>query len=108
VQTRLTEIAEKLPADTRWFVIDASAITHVDGTGAAMLDEFVKTLAGRGIAVGLAELHADVRGLLERAGVIARIGPAMIFEDLEDMLDAFEASGAGAAGSAAGRDSIAP
>ena len=64
-----------MPAGTRWLVLDASAITQVDCTAAAMLEEVRADLAARGIALGLAELHADVRGLLDRAGLIAAMGP---------------------------------
>lgn len=93
VEARLRAIAETLPADTEWFVLDASAIAQVDSTGAGMLDDFANDLAKRGIAIGLAELHADARALLERAGVLETIGPAMVFDDLEDALRAFDARG---------------
>jgi high affinity sulfate transporter 1 len=89
---RLHAIADASPAGTRWLILDASAITQVDSTAAAMLEEVRADLAGRGIALGLAELHADVHGLLDRAGLIAAIGPAMIFDDLDDALRAFEAT----------------
>jgi high affinity sulfate transporter 1 len=92
VHARLTAIAEDMPADTRWFVLDASAITQVDSTAAAMLEEVRAELAARGVALGLAELHAGVRALLDRAGLVAAIGPAMIFEDLDDTLRAFAAA----------------
>ena len=90
VQARLRAIADGLPAGTRWLVLDASAIVQVDSTAAAMLEEVRAGLAASGIALGLAELHADVRGLLDRAGLIAAIGPDMVFEDLDDALRAFE------------------
>jgi SulP family sulfate permease len=90
VEARLRAIAEALPKDTEWFVLDASAVAQVDSTGAAMLDTFAADMAKRGIAVGFAELHADARRLLERAGVLERIGTAMVFDDLEDALSAFD------------------
>ena len=92
VHARLHAIADAMPPGTRWLILDASAITQVDSTAAAMLEEVRADLAGRGVAFGLAELHADVRGLLDRAGLIAAIGPAMIFDDLDDALRAFEAT----------------
>ena len=92
VQGRLCAIADAMPPDTRWFVLDASAITQVDTTAAAMLEEVRADLAERGAAFGLAELHAEVRDLLDRAGLLAAIGPGMIFDDLDDALRAFEAS----------------
>jgi high affinity sulfate transporter 1 len=90
VDSRLRMIADTLPAGTEWFVLDASAIAQVDSTGAAMLGDFATLLGNRRITLGLAELHADAQTLLERAGVLDRIGPAMIFDDLEDALRAFE------------------
>jgi hypothetical protein len=57
-----------------------------------MLEDVRADLAGRGIALGLAEMHAVVRGLLDRAGQLAAIGPDMIFDDLDDALRAFEAA----------------
>jgi len=92
VQARLQAIADAAPDDTRWLVLDASATTQVDSTAAAMLEEVRAGLARRGIALGLAELHAGVRGLFDRAGLVAAIGPGMIFEDLDDVFRAFEAS----------------
>jgi MFS superfamily sulfate permease-like transporter len=88
-------IADGLPAGTRWLVLDASAIVQVDSTAAAMLEEVRTDLAGRGIARGFAELHADMLGLLDLAGLLAAIGPDMVFDDLDDALRAFAASGGG-------------
>ena len=100
IQARLLAIADALPKDIRWFVLDASAITQIDTTAAAMLEEVRDDLADRGIRLGLAELHAEVAALLDRAGVLAALGPDLIFDDLDDALRAFEASDAIHGGSA--------
>lgn len=92
VQARLHAIADAMPPDARWLVLDANAMNQVDLTAVAMLAEVHAGLHTRGIAFGLAELNAEVRGLLDRAGFIAAIGPRMIFEDLDDALRAFEAT----------------
>ncbi len=91
VHARLLAIADAQPEDTRWLVLDGSAMTQVDSTAAAMFDELRTELASRGIRLGLAELHADVFGLLDRAGLIQALDRTMIFDDLEDALRAFEA-----------------
>ena len=83
MRARLRAIAAELPPDTRWLVLDAGAIVQVDSTAAAMLDEVRAELAAQGIALGLADLHAESRALLDRAGVTGRIGPEMIFNGLE-------------------------
>lgn len=89
VRARLAEIAETLPPGTRWLVIDASAIAQMDSTAAAMLEEVRADFHARGVTLCLAELHAEARALLERSGLIDRIGPAFVFEDLDDALQAF-------------------
>ncbi|WP_457587104.1 SulP family inorganic anion transporter [Ensifer canadensis] len=90
VQSRIRTIVDELPEDTRWFVLDASAVVQIDSTAAVMLDGVRDDLARRGTTLVLAELHAEVRDLLERAGVLQRIGKAFVFDDLDDALRAFE------------------
>lgn len=79
-----------LPAGTRWFVIDASAVAQVDSTAATMLNEVRAEFAAEGVALGIAELHRDPMDILERAGTLERIGKSMIFEDLEELIPAFD------------------
>lgn len=90
VHNRLRTIIAELPEGTRWFILDASAITQMDSTATAMMDEIRKEMAARGIELGLVEVHAEARALLERAGVIDRIGTGRVFDDLDDALQAFE------------------
>lgn len=92
VQSRIRAIAAALPAETRWLLIDANAIPQIDSSAAAMLDETCIELRQRGVMLGIAELHFDARAILERAGVIERIGSAMVFDSLEDAFHAFEVS----------------
>lgn len=90
VKRRFEQVVSTLPADTRWFVLDAGAVVQIDTTAAAMLDEMHALIAARGIALGIAELHSEPRDLLERSGTLARIGPDMLFDDLEDASAAFQ------------------
>jgi sulfate permease, SulP family len=90
VGSRLRSIAGELPAGVQWLVMDASGIPQMDSSAAAMLTELCADLRDRGIKLGLAELHADARELLERAGVIECIGSDMVFDVVEDALQAFE------------------
>jgi high affinity sulfate transporter 1 len=92
VQSRILAIADELPAGTRWLVLDATAVAQVDSSAASMLEELHAELDKRGIALGLAELHSEARELLDRAGVIDRIAPTMVFDTLEDAYRAFEAT----------------
>lgn len=90
VRTRLESLADELPADTRWFVLDASAIAQLDTTAAAMLEEVRSRFAERGLALGIAELHAEPMEILRRSGFLQKLGAPMIFDDLEDVMPAFE------------------
>ena len=83
--------ASELPAGTEWFVLDASAVAQVDSTAAAMLAGIADEFAARGLTLGFAEVHSEALGLLERAGVINRLGTKMVFDDLDDALRAFRA-----------------
>jgi high affinity sulfate transporter 1 len=91
VESRLLAIADGLPAGTKWLLIDAGATPAFDSSSAAMLLELCTELRDRGISLGLAELHAEARALLDRAGVIDCIGPDMIFHVVEDAYEAFKA-----------------
>jgi len=90
VESRILAIADGLPVGTRWLVIDAGAVAQIDSSAASMLEEVQAVLDKRGIALGLAELHSEARDILDRAGVIDRIAPAMVFDTLEDAYRAFE------------------
>jgi high affinity sulfate transporter 1 len=85
VKARLDAIARQAPADTRWLVLDASAIVQLDTSAAAMLEEVRAELAARGILFGLAELHREPMELLRRAKVLDSIGSTMIFDTLEEV-----------------------
>ncbi len=100
IQGRLVDIADAMPADARWFLLDASAVTQIDSTAAAMLEEVRADLEARGLRLGFAELHAEVRDLLDRAGLLAAVGPDLIFDDLDDALRAFRAGSANPGGNA--------
>ena len=91
IQTRLRSIADNLPAGTKWLLIDASATPGFDSTAAQMLLDLCAELRDRGIKLGLAELHAEAHILLDRAGVIACVGPDMVFKVLEEAYDTFQA-----------------
>ena len=85
---RVLEIVAGHP-DVRWLILDGSTINVLDVTGADMLDALAAELATRGVRLGLANVHRDVRARLERAGVLERIGSASLFPTLNRATDAF-------------------
>ncbi|HKG74409.1 MAG TPA: SulP family inorganic anion transporter, partial [Aestuariivirgaceae bacterium] len=89
VKEQIESAAEKLPPETRWFVLDASSIPRVDVTAAMALIEIAQDLARRGLKLGIAELHSEPLAVLTAAGVVDVIGKKMVFASLDDMLLAF-------------------
>ncbi|WP_431320546.1 SulP family inorganic anion transporter [Rhizobium sp. YTU87027] len=88
VRMRLTAVARELAPGTKCFVLDASAITHVDSTGAVALDAVADALAKRDIVFAIADLSQESRGILERAGIIKKIGIHNLFNGREEALRA--------------------
>jgi high affinity sulfate transporter 1 len=86
IRVRLMTVAKELAAGTRCLLLDASAITHIDSTGAAALDSVAQTLAERNIAFAIADLGDESRGILDRAGVLRTIGTHNLFNDREEAL----------------------
>lgn len=90
VRSRIQSIADQAPPGTKWLVLDASAIARIDSTGAVMFRELCGVLAVKGLSLRFAELHADPRDILVRAGALEPERSGMVFEDLEDACRAFE------------------
>ena len=89
VRGRVEDIIAKLPPDTEWFIFDASATAHIDSTAAIMLDDVRTIVEERGLKFGIVELHSEPLDTLVRSGVVAKVEPGMIFDDLEDVVAAF-------------------
>jgi high affinity sulfate transporter 1 len=90
VKDRVSWIVDRLPPSTRWFILDAGAVTTIDSTAAAMLGEINEEFSRRDLRLGLANLHAQPRALLSRSGLLASIGFGMLFARVEDAALAFE------------------
>lgn len=88
---RIRWIVGRAPAETRHFILDASASNLVDSTGAVALGEVAADLAHRGITFSVADLHHRPRLLLERAGFFDQIGRDHVFDHLEQAIDAVTA-----------------
>ena len=86
---RIRWIANRLPPSTKWFILNAEAVTTIDSTAAAVLEEITEELRRRNIQFGVANLHGGPRGILQRSGFLAIIGADMSFARLEDAAFAF-------------------
>jgi MFS superfamily sulfate permease-like transporter len=95
VKSRIEEIVETLAPGTLWLIFDASSMPQIDSNAVVMLDDVQALAAERGLKLGIVELHREPLDMLVRSGVAARIGPDMIFDDIEDAVAAFAARSSG-------------
>ena len=84
MRDRIRWIVDRLPQSTRWFIIDAEAVTTIDGIAAAVLTEVSDGLSRRNLRLEVANLHAQPRELLARSEFLAHIGPEVSFTRIED------------------------
>ncbi len=83
VRSSIENIFATLAPGTMTFIFDAGAVSYIDSSAAAMLDDIRALSAERGIGFAIVELHSEPLEMLERTGVVDRVGKAMIFADLE-------------------------
>ena len=89
LRDRIRWIVSRLPQSTRYLILNAEAVTTIDSTADAVLAELVEELARRNLRFGIANLHGQPRELLARSGLLATIGPDMVFARVEDVARAF-------------------
>jgi SulP family sulfate permease len=90
VSDRIRWVMDRMPRSTQWFILDAEDLMTIDSTAAAALEEIRTEFDRRKIRFGLARLHSQPRKLLTNAGFLARVGPEMVFDRVEDAVLAFE------------------
>jgi high affinity sulfate transporter 1 len=77
------------PVPVEWFVLNAEANVEVDLTALDALDRLRAELARRGIVFAMARVKQDLRGSLDSAGFVDRIGEDRIFMTLPTAVEAF-------------------
>jgi len=70
-------------------LIDAESIHDVDTTGVQSLEELIEDLERDNITLAIARLHNAVRGVLEAADLIDRVGEQNIYLEIDDGVQAF-------------------
>jgi high affinity sulfate transporter 1 len=80
---------EETGDDAEWFVLNAEANVEIDVTSADALDELREELIRRGTVFAMARVKQDLRGDLDAAGLIDRIGAERIFPTLPTAVAAY-------------------
>jgi SulP family sulfate permease len=95
-QDQLQALAERPPdapdgAPLRWVVLDAAAITDLDSTGAEAMENAIESLRAHGLVFAVARAVAPLPDLLERYGLVEKIGADRFYVTDRDAVDAFRA-----------------
>jgi SulP family sulfate permease len=69
VKGRVLEAVRGAPTTTRWVVFDAEAVTHVDATGLATLEDLVGRLRSEGIELSIARAKSPLAARLDEYGL---------------------------------------
>jgi high affinity sulfate transporter 1 len=69
----------KLDGDARWFVLQTEAVARVDSTAVEGLRTLIGHMQDEGVTFCVAECKQDLYEQLDRAGLVALIGPDRIF-----------------------------
>ena len=70
-------------------LVDASPISHLDTTAAAMLDDLLDQLDGQGVSFELARVTATLEEPLRRSGLYDRLGPDRFHTSVHAGVEAF-------------------
>jgi high affinity sulfate transporter 1 len=90
VKRKLLKIAGSARANGKWFILDAAAVNVLDSTGIGVLEDVRLRLAEKGIAFGISDLNTRARQMVDRAGLLNRIGSEMIFESVDAAVAAYD------------------
>jgi MFS superfamily sulfate permease-like transporter len=102
-KARVRAVMRGAPGAVRGLVLDAGTIPQLDSTGAACLDDVRDELESKGVALVVAAARSPIRGMLERTGLAAKLGPGRMFPTVGLAVEALRAErpgGAPAAGPA--------
>jgi high affinity sulfate transporter 1 len=75
----------------RTVLLNCEANVDVDSTAIAAIEALVRELHRRGVEVSLARVHVELAALLERAGILALVGPDLVYPTLPTAVAGYEA-----------------
>jgi sulfate permease, SulP family len=79
-------LLDHAPSQTRWFVVEASAITDIDFTAARAVRGLLSEVSARNIVVLFARVSSYLHEDMERHGIVATAGAGRVFTTLHEAL----------------------
>jgi high affinity sulfate transporter 1 len=89
MKQRLGQAIAGAPYPVHWVVFNAEAVTHIDSTGAAVLEDIVEELRDQGITFTIARCKSRARRRLEESGLTALMGPQHMYATVGASVEAF-------------------
>ena len=86
-KSRAKTVVQEALAPVRYFLLDAETMPYLDTTGAASLDQVCGDLEDKGIAMAVAAAKSPVRTMLDRTGLVGRLGPNRMFPTVASAVD---------------------
>jgi len=86
---RLEALVEENPGDEEWLVLDFEGVGEADTTAVDMLIELLDEHGRQGRVIGIARANERVLRRLDRAGLLAPDGPAVVFATINAAVRAF-------------------
>jgi high affinity sulfate transporter 1 len=90
--TLRNRVADQLAGPVRWVLLDFESVTDIDPTASDALDDVVEMVRSADRVVGITRATAPVRALLDRYGLIDRIGPEHVYASNREGLTAYLAA----------------
>ena len=87
--SRVRLLVAQSPSPTRWFLLDAQAITDIDATAAEALHTLTHELQSQGIALKFAHTNRPLRAVLDRIGLTGEIGAESFFPSVHECAQTF-------------------
>ena len=89
LEDRIEELVGTAEHPASVVVLDFQSVYIVDSQGAAKLGEIADNLHAKGISFRLARVKPPVREVLERDGIVERIGPGNFYLDVNQAVEAY-------------------
>jgi high affinity sulfate transporter 1 len=89
VRGRIREAVAGAPTPVRWLVFDAEALTRIDATGVAALEQTIDGLHAEDITFVVARLKAPMRASFDSSGLGEKIGEVNFYPTVRAAVDAF-------------------
>jgi MFS superfamily sulfate permease-like transporter len=86
-------LIDNAPAQVRWFVVDAGAVTDLDYSAARTVHDLLDELTAQNVSFAFARVNAYLRLDLDRHGISAKLGEARIHATLHEALAALRGNG---------------